>query len=524
MGPGAAWSDVDGDGASDLLVVGGTGQRPALFLNDGTGRFRDEAAERGLAPRGAGMGALFADWDADGDDDLYLTADGANTMWRHEGPHFVDATGVSGTGDEGWGASAAAADVDLDGDLDLYVTNYLEFDVSLLPPESEAPGRRREDPLAMLPYVFPGQADVLYRNDGTGVFTDVTERAGLHHPDGKGLGAVFVDVDEDGAPDLYVANDTTPNTYWHNDGEGRFEELSLFVGLDDPRGGMGLAPADVDGDGDVDLLLTNWQLEPNALYRNNHRHLPSARRFMPGFDDIAVKAGLAQPSVGYVGWGCLLADLDDDGDRDVFVANGYTSPDYETTLQCVGQRDQLFENVTPPGALREHKDVPRWELVPDERAGPWAARELASRGLAAADADGDGDLDLVVTNNNGPLVFLRNETDGRRGGALRVRLRGPAPNPRAVGARVELELALDGADPETRAAATGTAVDGTPTRTLVEWTFAGRGYLGQHEEGVRFGLGEGRPLRLRVRWPDGGESEHPVPEGARELTIERPGN
>ncbi len=506
MGPGAAWADVNGDGSPDLYVVGGREQTGRLFLNDGSGRFSDVTADWGLgAPAGAtargdsGMGACFADWDGDGDQDLYVSNDGPNVMWRNDGQRFTDITAAAGTGDARWGASSTFGDVDGDGDLDLFLTNYLEFDLTLIPPEDSEAARRREDPIAMLPYVFPGQPNVLYRNEGDGHFIDVTEAAGLLAPDGKSLGAAFLDADEDGDLDLYVANDTTPNTYWVNDGTGRFEELSLFVGLDDPRGGMGLAPGDIDGDGDFDLLLTNWQLEPNALYRNNHRHGPSKRKFMPRFEDIAVHAGLAQRSVGYVGWGCVLADLDNDGDLDTFVANGYTSPDYETTMICVGQRDQLFENVSQPGALAAHKEVPRWELVEAERAGSWAERELPSRGLAAADADGDGDLDLVITANNGPLVYLRNETGGR---SLRVVLEGKAPNTAAIGARVELHCADES--------------------TFAAITTAGAGYLGGHENGVRFGLGDKQPVSVSVRWPDGHESSANVQPGSSQISIQQP--
>ena len=504
MGPGAAWADVDGDDDPDLFVVGGSEQTGRLFLNDGSGRFEDGTASWGLdgAAPASGMGACFADWDGDGDPDLYVTNDGPNVMWRNDGSRFTDVTQAAGTGDDRWGASAAFADVDGDRDLDLFVTNYLEFDLELIPPESAVPGRRREDPLAMLPYVFPGQPNVLYRNEGDGRFTDVTEAAGLLAPDGKSLGAVFFDPDDDGDLDLYVANDTTPNTFWENDGFGVFEELSLFVGLDDPRGGMGLAPADMDADGDIDLLLTNWQLEPNALYRNNRVHRPSNRRFMPRFEDVAVQAGLAQRSVGYVGWGCLVADLDGDGDVDAYVANGYTSPDYETTMLCVGQPDQLFENVSGSRGLVAHKDVPRWEPVDAATAGAWIERALPSRGLAAADADGDGDLDLVVTANNAPLVFLRNERGGR---SLRVTTRGVAPNTAAVGARVT--LFIHGRD-EPHEAAT---------------VHAGAGYLGNHEPTLHFGLGEAVPRLLQVTWPDGRRTEHTVGDERTVVLEQAPG-
>jgi hypothetical protein len=494
MGPGACFGDIDGDGDPDLYVVGGSEQHGWLFRNDGTGRFVECSSAWGLndVPQGAGMGALFADWDEDGDPDLYVTRDGENLLFRNDGEGFTDVTAASGTGDGRWGAGIATADTDRDGDLDLYVTNYLAFDPSVLPPEEQ----RREDPLAMLPYVFDGQANVMYRNDGALRFADVTEAVGLLDPSGKSLGALFLDQDQDGWPDLYVANDTTPNTFHHNRGDGRFEEISLLVGVDDPRGGMGLAAADLDSDGDEDLLLTNWQLEPNALYRNNREHGTTQRRFVPEFEDVAVLAGLAQPSVGYVGWGCLLADLDGDADHDVFVVNGYTSPDYETTMRCVGQQDHLFENVSGPGPFPEHRTMPRFTLAPASRAGDWARALDPGRGLAAADTDGDGDLDLLITNNNGAISHLRNERGGR---FLHVVPEGRAPRD-AVGARVTVELD-DGRQP-------------------VAVVRAGAGYLGGHERGVRFGLAGASATAVEVVWPDGERSRHETPTAGRVVVIQ----
>ncbi len=484
MGPGAAWADVDDDGDEDLFVVGGTGQSSALFLNDGTGHFTDATAAWRLdVDTGAGMGATFADFDNDGDPDIYVTHDGPNVLWRHDGDHFTDVSASAGVDHDRWGAGVAWADIDGDADLDLFVTNYLEFDLDLIPPEHAQAMQRREDPIAMLPYVFPGQANVLYRNDGDGTFTDITQQAGLVAPDGKSLAATFFDQDGDGLLDLYVANDTTPNTFWRNLGDGTFEEVSLFVGLDDPRGGMGIALDDMDHDGDLDVFTTYWQLEPNGLYRNNAIHPGTERRIVPRFEDVAVKTGLAKESVGVVGWGIAWTDLDNDGDRDMYVANGYTSPDYETTMICVGQPDQLFENVTDPTSdFAAWHDVPRFELVESSRGGPALDLEYPSRGVAAADADGDGDVDLVITANNERLVFLRNQRGGR---SLRVVVTGDgeAVARDALGTRVTLTFASG----EVRHA----------------WVRSDGNYLSGHEGGVRFGLGTGVPSRLMIHWPDG---------------------
>jgi hypothetical protein len=291
-----------------------------------------------------------------------------------------------------------------------------------------------------------------------------------------------------------VADDTVPNHLWRNlggwpasgppdaaAGRGGFQDIALQVGLDDPRGGMGVQCGDVDGDGDEDLFVSYWQTEPDALYRSNARHLPTQRKILPAFVDIAIASGIAAPTVGAVGWGCALEDLDDDGDLDLFIANGYTSPDYETTMQCVGQRPLLFENVTAPGALKLQRDVPRWEVVPAERAGGWLLRAVAGRGVAACDYDGDGDLDLAVSANNGPLVLLRNERGGR---SLRVVPEGGGGVPReAVGARVTVTL--------------------DDATLLTAFVHRDGSYLSGHERGVRFGLGARRPWSLAVDWPDG---------------------
>ena len=531
MGPGVAWADVDGDGDEDLYVVGGTGQLGRLFLNAADGTFADGTEAEGLAagPRatGAGMGCSFADWDNDGDPDLFVTRDGGNVMWRNDAGRFTDITESAGTGGGRWAAGAAWADIDRDGDLDLFVTNYLKFDASLLPADGTADGaarggaagtlasQRREDPLAMLPYVFPAETSELYRNDGGGRFTDISAAAGITAATGKGMGVAFFDEDGDGWPDAYVANDTTPNHLWRNKGSwgagagsdagtvGGFEEIALFIGLDDPRGGMGVELADVDGDGDEDIFTSYWQTEPNGLYRNNMLHLPTTRKFVPRFEDVALAAGLAQPSVGVVGWGCVLDDLDDDGDDDLFVANGYTSPDYETTMQCVGQLNHLYENVTAPGSLKTHRDVPHWVLLPPEKAGAHFKEAWAWRGAAAADYDGDGDLDLAVTANNGPLVLLRNERGGAGGGnAVRVVCRGNGTscNRDAVGARVTLTLE-----------------DGS---RRVRFVRRGSSYLSGHAPGVRFGLGGGRPVSLTVDWPDGRQTTRSVSAGGDVLIEE----
>lgn len=325
--------------------------RSILYRNDGDRRFVDTTTAAGLdALTAYGMGATAGDVDGDGDLDLYVTAFGANVLFENDGGgHFVDATGRAGIGDERWSASAAFADADLDGDLDLYVTNYLDY--QLRDPDG-CPG-----PGGVVSYCHPAfleaQADRFYRNLGDGRFENHTREAGLATSPGKGLGVVFRDFDADGRPDLYVANDTTANFLFLNRGDGRFEDLSLLSGTalsdrTEPEAGMGIAVGDVTGDGLFDIFVTNYALETNALYRNLGDGL---------FADGRHLAGVAEPSIPMLGFGTELADLDHDGDLDLLVANGHVIDRIETIRPGLtyAQRNQLLRQQ-PGGRFVEDPD------------------------------------------------------------------------------------------------------------------------------------------------------------------------
>jgi hypothetical protein len=293
--------------------------------------------------------------------------------------------------------------------------------------------------------------------------------------------ALFWDFDRDGDLDLSLANDVSPNRFWRNEGSGQFKDVGFSSGLDDPRGSMGLAAGDIDGDGDEDLFVTNWQLEANALYVNNLLSHNSARSRVATFRDKAVEAGFARPSVGLTGWGVELADFDNDGDLDAAVANGYTGPDYEGTGICVGQPSHYFENDG------EGRFTPAFE-----QAGSAFTRLLASRALCAADYDRDGDLDVLLTANNGPARLLVNTTDStpRRRSWLVLRLRGADGNTHAIGAEVTLTVA------------------GKRLRRTMR---AGSGYLSGNPQELHFGLGNAtRVDSCTVRWPSGRESTHNI--------------
>ncbi len=499
MGPGAAWGDIDGDGWMDLYLVQGggrAGSRPnpnRLLRNLGATRaptgpwFEDVTARAGVGDTGAGMGALFVDLDGDGDVDLYVANYGRDALYLNRGDGTFDDARALLPDLDLWSAGVAAADTDGDGDLDLYVTSYLEYDLDLVPPAAELGKYEREDPVAMLPFAFPGQRNVFLANAGPGPdgrprLTDATEALGLLDVAGRGMQPLFWDFDRDGDQDLYVANDVSYNVLHRNEGNGTFTDVSFATGLDDPRGGMGLAAGDVDADGDEDVLLTNWQLEANALYINSLVAPFEARTRRSSFHDAAVRAGFARASVGVTSWGIALFDLELDGDLDTFIANGYTSPDYVSTGICVGQPNHLLVN-DGSGRFSDGEEHARGALEP----------RLASRGAVGCDFDRDGDVDLLVTNNNGPVQLFVNEAP-RRGTWLGVTLRQAGPNRAAIGAEVTVETRGEG-DADLR----------EHRRALR----AGEGYLTGNPAELHFGLGDARELEaVLVRWPDGEVTRH----------------
>lgn len=490
MGPGAAFGDYDGDGWYDLYVVQGAGRKgwPAvsnhLFRNRHDGTFEDVTALAGVGDTGAGMGCLFFDADGDRDMDLYVANYGRDVLYQNQGDGtFVDVSEQAGLQLDLWSAAVSAADYDGDGDLDLYVTSYLDFDPSKMPPADELQRFQREDPIEMLPFAFPGQRNVLLRNeskDGEIAFVDVTEELGLANAAGLSMQSVWWDFDGDLDPDLYVANDVSPNVLFLNLGDGHFEDISFSSGLDDPRGGMGLDVADVDQDGDEDLFLANWQLESNALYLNQGSRRSATRTRRASFQDATVASGLGPAGVGVTSWGVAFLDLELDGNMDLFVANGYTSPDYTSTGICVGQPNQLFRG-----------DGRGRFVEASAQAGPVLAVRRASRAAVPCDYDRDGDIDLVVTANNGWLQLLRNEAPRGDHRYVNLRLRDSGNNTEGIGARVTVQLG---------------------ERRWVQSVRAGMGYLGGNAPELNFGLGSGEgPATVEVAWRSGAVTEVKLP-------------
>ena len=537
MGAGVAWVDFDGDGWLDLyLVQSGVfppeGDGPAtdrLFRNlgpDEAGAFRFAAVEAGPLARGYGQGVVAADVDGDGDVDLLVSHYGPTVLLRNRGDgSFAPATPLEAVSPEGrsgdvpWGSSMALADADGDGDLDLYVSRYLDYD-----PDHGLVCRRDgpdSEPEVCDPSLFPGQHDRYYVNRGGGAFEDATARAGLEGADGKGLGVLFADLDADGLPDLYVANDLTLNLLFRNRGDGTFEDESLLSGAavnrnGRPEAGMGLAAADVDSDGDPDLLVTNFDVETNTFYRS-----ASSRGHLL-FEDVSATTGFGQPSFNLLGFGIVAEDFDRDGALDVYVANGhiFASPRRDNTSHR--QRNLLLR-----GSGAGSFSAARCDWTDED--------PLVSRGAAVADVDNDGDGDLVVTANDGPARLWRN--DAARGDAsaadwLGVELRGRSPNTQAIGA----VLTLSGGSRKDSARRTILAGDsyqsssGRRLRWAVVPSWPHRASSRRATESSADGeatfqeeAGAASSRRLDVRWPGGGRTRIVDPPTGVYLVVgERP--
>jgi hypothetical protein len=481
MGSGLAWIDYDGDGWLDLYAVQsgpfpprpGSGMPNVLFRNLDGRAFVRVADAAGAGDTGYGQGVVAADADGDGCDDLYLANYGPDRLLlsRCDGS-FEDASEAASLTLDGWSSSAAFADGDGDGDLDLYVTRYVEHDPVEEPFCAHPRTGLRE---YCDPSVFVGAADAYFRNRGDGTFEDATVEAGFEAATGKGLGVLFVDLDGDRWPDVYVANDMTINFLFANRGDGTFEDWSLLSGTAVNRegaveAGMGLAIGDLDTDGDPDLAVTNYDVQTNTLYRNDGDLQ---------FEDVSAPSGFGLPSFNLVGFGIAFADFDRDGALDAYIGNGHTTVDPTRDNVTYRQPDLV---LTGDG----HGRLAGSCVVPGQDA-------VVSRGLATADFDNDGDVELAVQRSGGPLALLRNELSGPSW--LGVRLIGRVPNSGAVGALVDL-------GPQRR------------------WVTAGDSYQSSSDRRALFGWGTGAsPSELEIHWPDGGRQRLAAPPPNRYLVV-----
>ncbi|QQS47974.1 MAG: CRTAC1 family protein [Acidobacteriota bacterium] len=490
MGSGGAMLDYDGDGDLDLFLVQGTmlgaekdptkskfpppkGWKPGnrLFRNElvpsGRLRFTDVTEKAGLGREMYGMGAATGDYDNDGDPDLYVTGFGSNYLYRNNGDGtFTDATAEAGVDDERWSSSAAFVDIDNDGDLDLYVCNYVDFSVK--------GNKNCFAPTGELDYCSPAAyrpvPDKLFRNDGKGKFSDITQSSGIGSAIGPGLGVTCADLDQDGRIDIYVANDGAANLLWINKGDGKFEESGLMAGAaygadGVARAGMGVTAGDFDNDGDEDLLVTNLTREGSTLYRNNGKGL---------FDDATIEYSISQLSFLSTGFGVSWFDYDNDGWLDLFAANGAVTllPALRGKPYPFHQINQLFRNEGGRGI----RDM-------TSSAGPAFKLSEVSRGAAFGDIDNDGDVDILVTNNNGPARLMINDSAADNHW-IGVRLVGMKDNRDGIGARVAVTL-----------------VGG---RTILRRAHTDGSYLCAGDTRTYFGLGNETKIEsVEIIWPGG---------------------
>ena len=476
MGSGGLFFDFDDDGWEDICIVDGGSiadptvaarARHRLFRNR-HGTFEDVTPQSGIVHREYGMGACAGDYDNDGAVDLYVTNYGPNTLYRNLGKgRFAEVPGAGGANTALWSTSCAFVDVDRDGFLDLFVTNYVQADKT----NNKFCGRR--SPVMLRGYCHPLAYDpspnVLYRNTGKGSFVDTTAKAGIAGFRGNGLGVAVTDVNEDGWPDIFVANDGRPNFLFRNMGNGAFEEVGLLAGVSlagdaKPRAGMGTAFGDYDGDGKLDLIVTNHEFEMHSLFRSLGGGV---------FTDVTQESGVGPATLPYVGFGVAFLDYDNDGRRDLAIVNG-------NVVDNIAEFRKGAKHAQPSLLLRNTGD--RFVNV-SKQAGPAFTRETVSRALAKGDIDNDGDLDLLITSNGGPVQLLLNE-GGNRNNALLVRTIGTG-NTNRDGIGAKLRLTAGG-------------------RTFVDQVTSGSSYLTQNDMRVHIGLGNATKVdRLEIAWPDG---------------------
>ncbi|MBV8819047.1 MAG: CRTAC1 family protein [Acidobacteriaceae bacterium] len=484
-GTGVAIFDYDGDGRNDIFLVNGTSVHPPktgpspiaqLYHNDGDGKFHDVAREAGFTAEGWGQGVCVGDYDNDGHPDLLVTYWGHNILYRNlGGGKFQDVTAKAGLPVSGtrYGSGCAFLDYNKDGHLDIFVANYVDFDFARSPKAGSVPFCEWKGmAVACGPRALPVAYNVLYRNNGDGTFTDVSERAGILKPGGRyGLGVVSADFDNDGWPDIYVACDQTPSLLYYNQGNGTFIERGVEAGAaynfdGQAQSGMGIAVADFDGNGFLDIAKTNFSGDLPSLYKNEDG------RF---FTDVSREAGLGAHHL--LGWGAAFIDLDEDGWKDLVMANGHVYP--EVDRRNFGDRYLQKTLVYRNSGHGKFVDI-------SAAAGPAFEVERPARGLAVGDLDGDGRPEIVIANMNAVPSLLKNEAPARQNW-LTLRLEGTKSNRSAIGARVTVEAG---------------------GRRQIDEVLGGGSYYSQSDFALHFGLGKAIEVdRITIRWPSGLKQE-----------------
>jgi hypothetical protein len=492
LGSGAAFLDVDNDGWQDILFVNsknwpshpGPAAFPALYRNNQNGTFTDVTRQSGLAVEMYGMGVAAADYDNDGNVDVYITGLGRNYLFRNTGGgKFVDVTAAAGVASSGFSTAAAWFDYDHDGRLDLFVAHYVDWSIDhdLF---CTLDGKTKS---YCTPESYKGQSATLYHNLGGGVFEDVTKKAGLEDATSKGLGVAVIDYDEDGWPDLVVTNDTQPNRLYRNRHDGTFTDVGMTAGIafneaGVARAGMGVDTGDFDGSGHDGIVIGNFSNEMMTLYANDGKGL---------YIDEAPTSTIGKASLLTLTFGCFFFDADLDGRLDIFAANGHVADDINRVQPKVtyAQPAHLFRNL----GSRKFEEA-------TASAGPALLARVVARGAAYGDFDNDGDLDLLITTNNGPARLLRND-GGNRNHMLRIRTVGTASNRDGIGARVTISVD-----------------NGAVRRATVK---TGSSYLSQSELPLTFGLGSATSVRsIEVVWPSGRVDKIPATAADQVLTIQ----
>lgn len=479
-GNGAAIFDSDGDGFNDILIVNGTvlNRNPAeppatvhLYRNDGKGHFTDVSAKAGFTAEGWGQGVCAGDYDNDGRTDLLITYYGHNRLYHNDGGGiFHDATAAAGLPVSGmrYGSGCSFFDYDRDGKLDLFVANYVDLDLDKTPkPGSNSFCEWKGLRVMCGPRGLPLARNYLYHNNGDGTFTDASERAGIWKPGGRyGLGVVAADFDNDGWPDVYVACDMTPSLLFRNKHDGTFEERGVAAGVaynfdGQLQSGMGVAVADFDGNGFLDIAKTNFSGDLPSLFANEDGKF---------FTDISQESGLGANHL--LGWGVAFVDLDDDGWKDLVIANGHFYPEVDSAA--------LGEHYLQKTLCYRNLGNGRFADLTND-AGPGFQQLRPARGLAVGDLDGDGRPEIVIVNINEKPSLLKNE--GSHQNFLYLTLVGTKSNRSAIGARVTVEAG---------------------GRRQIDEVMSGGSYYSQNDLSLHFGLGSAQVAeRIEVRWPSG---------------------
>jgi len=480
MSGGVGLIDCDNDGKLDIIVANGStidhfrqGGDPliTLYHQDADFKFSNITQAAGLARKGWGMGIAVADYDNDGLPDIYVTGYGGNALYRNLGNcKFEDVTGKAGVGAEGFSTGAAWGDYDRDGHVDLFVSRYVHFDINKLPTfgSDEKTCRFKGIRVQCGPWGMQGETDLLFHNRGDGTFEEVSKKARVDDPDRYyGLGVEWGDYDDDGWPDLYVANDSGPNYLYHNKHDGTFEDVSMLAGAAVSsdglqQGSMGVDWGDYLRDGRMGMFVTNFTEQPDTLYRNMGKG---------EFSDVSWPAKLAQPTYTNVGWGTGFIDFSNSGLLDIFIVNGHVYPQMDQIAGAARYAEpmQLFRN--------------KGDGIFDDISSVLAEIPAASRrGAAFGDLNNDGNIDVVVLNMDGPPQLLLNVTANHNHRAL-FKLVGVKSNKMAVGARVAIT--------------TGKVIQTSEIR-------AGGSYLSSNDPRLHFGLGgDARISQIEIRWPMG---------------------